>query len=294
MGAARVALCLLCTLLPDSAPAQRAGGRIAPPAVAAAVAPALRRDSVPAPLRRIHLGPIGIPRRDSSWWVPLASGVIPGAGQALLGQDRFIGYVAMEAYALLSALDRSAEERLQTQRYRSLALDVARAFVVGSRPAGNWPYYENMEKYIESGVFNAGAPGGDFTPETDVTTYNGFIWLDVRQRWWSNPSVEPDHSTGQYRNALNEYIARAYRPEMRWSWRNAQLEQDNYRQIIELKNQAHHDATMALGVLAANHLLSMIDAFVTVRLRGGAGAGGAPSEVSLTVPWAPFGRPQTR
>lgn len=294
MRAARPVLVLLYALQPASAWAQRIGGQIAPPAVAVTVAPPLRRDSVPVLRNRIHLGPLSIPRRDSSWWVPLASAVIPGTGQALLGQDRFIGYVAMEAYALLSALDRSAEERLQTQRYQSLALDVARAFVLGNRPVGNWPYYESMEKYIESGVFNTGAPGGDFTPETDVTTYNGSIWLDVRQRWWTNPYVEPDHSTSQYRNALNEYIARAYRPEMRFSWRNAQLEQDNYRQIIRLKNQAHHDATMALGVLAANHLLSMIDAFVTVRLRGGAGAGGAPSEVSLSVPWAPFGRPQTR
>jgi hypothetical protein len=294
MRLARAALVLLYALQPAVSPAQRIGGRISPPAVAATVAPDFRRDSIPALRNRIHLGPLSIPRRDSSWWVPLASGVMPGAGQALLGQDRFIGYVAMEAYALLSALDRSAEERLQTHRYQSLALDVARAFVLGNRPVGNWPYYESMEKYIESGVFNAGAPGGDFTPETDVTTYNGFIWLDVRQRWWTNPYVEPDHSSSQYRNAFNEYLARAYRPEMRWSWRNAQLEQDNYRQIINLKNQVHHDATTALGVLAANHLLSMIDAFVTVRLRGGAGAGGTPSELSLTVPWAPFGHPRTR
>lgn len=294
MRAARAALVLLFALSPAVLPAQRIGGRISEPAAAAAVALDFRRDSVSALRKRVHVGPLSIPRRDSSWWVPLASGVMPGAGQALLGEDRFIAYVAMEAYALLSALDRSAEERLQTHRYQSLALDVSRAFVLGNRPAGNWPYYESMEKYIESGVFNAGAPGADFTPETDVTTYNGFIWSDVRQRWWTNPNIEPDHSTSQYRNALNEYLARAYRPEMRWTWRNAQLEQDNYRQIINLKNQAHHDATTALGVLAANHLLSMIDAFVTVRLRGGAGAGGTPSELSLTIPWAPFGHTWTR
>jgi len=235
-----------------------------------------------------------LPRRDSSWWVPLASTVLPGAGQVLLGADRFIAYLAVEAYAVLSALDRSAEERRQRDRSRALALNVARKFVTTERPVGDWPYYENMEKYIESGVLNRAPPGAEIAPEVDVTSYNGALWLDVRTRYWTDPSVEPPHASAEYRAALNEYLDRAYQERFRWSWRNAQLEQDLFRQTIRLKNEASHDATMLLGVLAANHLLSTIDAFVTLRLRGGAGAGGAPPALSITVPWAPFGRRRGR
>ena len=41
-------------------------------------------------------------RGDSSWWVPLASALLPGTGQALLRQDRFVAYLAAEAFALFS------------------------------------------------------------------------------------------------------------------------------------------------------------------------------------------------
>ena len=101
-----------------------------------------------------------------------------------------------------------------------------------------------MEHWIESGVFNL-VPGGTFTPEADVTTYNGAAWLLARQTYWADPNVQPDPTSAEYRKAIAFYIARAMQPQYRWSWRNAQLEQDVYVQTIERANQAARDARYA-------------------------------------------------
>jgi hypothetical protein len=61
-----------------------------------------------------------------------------------------------------------------------LAADVARKPFGGAQPVGAWEYYEAMEKYLASGVFDR-VPGGAVDPETDETTYNGARWLLARQ-----------------------------------------------------------------------------------------------------------------
>ncbi len=220
-------------------------------------------DSAPPARHNVYLGPIKIPRRDSSWWVPLASAIIPGSGQALLGQDRFVAYAAIEAFSLLNYADRASAERRDRDGLRSLAANVARALFPGPHPVGTWAYYELMEKpqWIESGVYNR-FPGGTFSPEVDLSTYNGALWLDVRQRYWTDPNVQPDPSSDAYKRAIQEYQARAITDVFRWSWRNAQLEQNIYQQMVRQKNQANRDATMQLEVLAANHVLSAIDALI--------------------------------
>ncbi len=249
-------------------------------------------DSTPSAPKRIRLGPISIPRRDSSWWVPLASAALPGTGQALLGQNRFVAYLAVDVWAFLGYLDQHSQQQRSTARYQALASNVARSLFPGDRPTGTWAYYEIMEHYIESGVFNL-TPGGTFTPEVDITTYNGAAWLLARQTYWTNPNVQPDPSSSEYRLAFAFYTARAIQPQYRFSWRNAQLEQDVYVQEIGVRNQAARDARTQLGIMLANHLLSMVDAYVTLRVHGELGAPGAPKSISATIPWAPFGRPST-
>jgi hypothetical protein len=102
--------------------------------------------------KKIRIGPIAIPRRDSSWWVPLASATVPGTGQALPGPDRFIAYLAVEGFALLGYLDQHAEQLRERDRFQSLASSVARSLFPCDRPVGQSAYYESMELYIESGV----------------------------------------------------------------------------------------------------------------------------------------------
>jgi hypothetical protein len=289
--AAYAAACI--ALAPCCANAQlvpQAAGVSMPAWPAVPAVPAASADTVAGIARKIRIGPIAIPRRDSSWWVPLASAAVPGTGQALLGQHRFIAYLAVEGFAFLGYLDQHAEQLRERDRFQSLASDVARSLFPGDRPVGQWAYYELMEHYIESGVFNL-VPGGTFTPEVDITSYNGAAWLLARQTYWSNPNVQPDPASSEYRKALAFYVARAVQPQFRWSWRNAQLEQDVYVQTIERANQASRDARLQLGLLIANHLLSMVDAYVTLRVHGGLGAGGSPTSLSATIPWAPFGRP---
>ena len=275
--------------------------------VGASLLMAQRAAEVPATLRatsgdsvrtpsKIRLGPLAIPRRDSSWWVPLTSAVVPGTGQALLGQHRFIAYMAVEAFAVLGYVNQRNEALRGRDQYQAQARDVARVLFPGSRPVGPWSYYESMEHYLEIGVFDR-FPGGEFTPESDESTFNGDMWRLARETYWRDPAVTPDKNSQQYRSAIGFYIARAVTPEYRWSWRNAQLEQNLYRRTILNTNQSYRDANQQLGFLIVNHLLSAVDAFVTIRLRGGAGAvipGAQATSLSATLPWAPFGRPVTR
>ena len=206
-------------------------------------------------------------------WAPVASLLLPGTGQALLGKDRFVAYLALEAWAVLEFTNERTEARRQQSRYRALARDIARAPFGPSLPVGPWSYYEVMEHYLESGVFDR-IPGGDVDPELDADTYNGAMWLAARTTYWSDPNVPPATTTSAYRNAMNYYLDRAMRPQFRWSWRNAQLEQDLYVRTIRRYNFTASGARAALGAVLANHMLSAVDAFVTLRIEGLDGGSG--------------------
>lgn len=209
-------------------------------------------------------------------WAPVASLLLPGTGQALLRQDRFVAYLALEAWSLLEFSNQRTEARRQQARYRSLARDVARALYGPNSPVGSWAYYEAMEHHLESGVFDR-LPGGDVDPDIDESTFNGLTWLRARTTYWNDPALAPPVSSAEYRHALNYYLDRAVRPEYRWSWRNAQLEQDLYIRTIRRSNTSFRGARAALGAVLANHLLSAVDAFITLRvegLDGGAERGG--------------------
>jgi hypothetical protein len=223
-------------------------------------------------------GSIRVPPRnpllspDSAWWVPLSSTLLPGLGQMRLGQNRFVAYLAVEGYALLGWASGQSAVRREVRTFRALARDVGRAFVDGNQAIGSWDYYESMEKYIESGVYDRTPRTGVFSPEVDLETFNGNVWLKARQLNWQNPDVEPPRNSPAYELARGYYDSLAVRDNFRWSWRNAQLEWDDYRQSIRRKNEASREARHYLAVVAINHLLSTVDAFVTLRLRGGLGA----------------------
>ncbi len=200
-------------------------------------------------------------------WAPVASLMLPGMGQVVLQQDRFVAYLALEAWAVLEFANQRTEARRQQARYRGLARDVARSLYGLTPPVGSWAYYESMEHYVESGVFDR-IPGGEVDPDIDIATYNGAMWLLARQTFWTDPTVPPLSTTASYRYAMNFYLDRAVRSEYRWSWRNAQLEQDLYVRTIRRSNTSFREARRALGLVIANHLLSSVDAFVTLRVEG--------------------------
>ena len=225
------------------------------------------------------------PLQRSPWWAPLLSAVVPGGGQAILGQDRAVAYAAVEAYGWLRYISDVREARSQRDGYRALAARVARANLSDSRPPGDFEYYERMEHFVESGVFDASGAEG-VQPETDPVTYNGFIWQRARTTFWEDPTVPPPAGSDAYMAALDYYASRAIMPEFRWSWRNAQLEQDVFRRTISRSNEAFRRSIQDLGVIIANHALSTVDAYVSLRLRrihaGPAGVG-----LEASVPWSP-------
>lgn len=263
-------------------------------------AEAVRRGPQPLPRATASETTQGLPspgtaaapgRTRSVWWTPIASAVLPGSGQARLSQDRFIAYLALEGYMWSRYLADRREGRDQRSRYRALARDVARARFSGPKPAGNFDYYERMENFLESGVYDR-VPGGDIQPELDVATYNGSLWLLARRTYWEDPEVPPPPESEPYRQAMELYQLRATRPEYRWSWRDAELEQDLFRRTIDRSNDAVRRSILDLSVLLANHALSTVDAFVTLRLRQRATPARAHAYAAeVTVPWAPFGRP---
>lgn len=204
-------------------------------------------------------------------------------GQALLRQDRFVAYLALEAWSVLEFSNQRIEARRQQDRYRTLAKEVARSLYGPSYPLGTWGYYESMEHYVESGVFDR-VPGGDVDPDLDESTYNGAMWLLARTTYWIDPSITPSAASGEYRRAVNFYLDRAVRPEYRWSWRNAQLEQDLYIRTIRRSNTSFRGARAALGAVLANHLLSSVDAFVTLRIEGLDGGDGRGFLVRGSLP----------
>ena len=302
---AGVALCAVMALAasPRGADAQGVAGRasgvsavassaglaelpFAGPASSAAF-PAAGASSGAAPAGNMASG--GLPdepaRGGAPWWTPLASAAVPGAGQAVLKQDRFVAYMAVEGYFWLRFFADRREGLRQRDAYRKLANDVARAWFSEEKPVGNFEYYERMEHFIESGVFDV-VPGGAIQPETDTTTFNGSIWLLARRTYWTNPDSPPAEGTLPYLRAEALYRERAVQPEFRWSWRDAQLEQDLYRRTISQSNEAFRRAVQDLGVVLANHALSTVDAYVSIRLQRTA-APGREYGVTVTIPWEP-------
>jgi len=202
----------------------------------------------------------------SPWYAPLLSAVIPGAGQGLLRQQRGVAYLAAESYLILQALSSQRDASREKREYREIARTVARAGVAGERPDGSWAYYERMQKVLESGAFNQ-TPGAGFTPESNPETFNGSIWLLARETYWRDPQTAPDASSPEYQRAIAFYRSRAATNEFLWSWRDAQLQQDLFRQTIARSNESARRTRQMVGLLLANHALSLVDAYVSVRLR---------------------------
>jgi hypothetical protein len=224
----------------------------------------------------------GRPR--STYWAIAASAAIPGAGQAVLGERRFLPYVAFELYSWAQYTSHIRESRERRDEYRSLAATVARAPLSSVQPQGDFDYYERLEHYLESGMFDV-VPGGALDPEPDTATYNGFVWLLARRTFWKDVNHAPDRTSDEWQLAERLYRRRAYGDDYRWSWRNAQLEFDEYRRRIRAANDANRRAVQDLGLLIANHTLSMVDAYVTIRVRRHVGVGGEQrTELSVSIP----------
>lgn len=204
----------------------------------------------------------------AGWMRPVASAIVPGSGQLMAGQDRGAIYLVAEVFLWTRYLTRSNEGGRERDNYRNLAFDVARAPFSPARRDTTFKYFEVMEEYTESGPFDTD-PGPALVPPMDQRTYNGSVWKLARDTFFHDPDVMPDTTSEEYRRAIEFYIDNAVSQGFRWSWRDAGLEQDLYRQSISRSDGAYKDATQYLGLILANHLISAVDAFVSYRLSGG-------------------------
>lgn len=196
----------------------------------------------------------------------LASALIPGAGQAVMRQKRSALYLAFEAAGIGFYVSQNRDGNRQRDRYREISRTVARAAFSPDGPQGDWDYYERMEKYTASGAYDA-VPGGGIDPETNSESYNGAMWLLARQTYWRDPNIPPAQSSEEYRQALNFYSKRAVPAELRWSWIGSQDDFKRYRSAIAGSNAAFRNAEQTASLIIANHFLSAVDAYVSVRMR---------------------------
>jgi hypothetical protein len=206
---------------------------------------------------------------------PIASAIVPGSGQLALGNQRFIVYTAAELVGWWRLSKSWHEQSQQEAAFKAIARTVARSHFSSAPPDGGWTYYENMRDFLESGVYSM-SNNGSVAPETDPLTYNGHLW---QQLLATNATTNA---------ALAAYETQAIKPNFQWSWRNAQLQYDQFIRTTDKRNDAAHAAVQDLLFIAANHVLSMVDAFATFRLqiRPEPGGGGRPgASFSASARW---------
>lgn len=241
---------------------------------------------MPAPLTSGFGQPAVRKTQPAPWTAPVASLLVPGAGQGLLRQQRSVGYVVAEAFLVLRATRAHRDYKRVRDEYRGLAADLARSAFGTERPVGPWEYYEAMERFVRSGNYNSGT-GNQFIPESDTSTYNGKQWELARGQYWVDPNVPPPTGSDEYKSALALYQRRAYSGSFQWSWTEFGLNHNDFREKINEANQINQRYVTGLGLVAANHLVSLIDSYITVRLRRYGGAG--LSTASLTTELRPMG-----
>jgi len=220
---------------------------------------------------------------------PVASLLVPGSGQLLAGQERGAVYVAVEVYSVIRILQLNDAGRREGDRYRDLAFEVARRAFAPVRRDTVFEYFETMERFSESGLYDRDA-GPALLPEVDAATYNGSVWLLARRTFWPDPDLPPDAGSPEYLRAVRFYQDNAVGPDFQWTWRHASVEHGVFRESIRKSDTAFRRAQNMLGVLLANHVVSAVDALISSRLSAAAGRRaalhttvGATTEVRLSL-----------
>jgi len=202
------------------------------------------------------------------WLPPLASLVVPGSGQLITGRDRGLVYIAAEVFLLSRYIQLLHDGHHGSDRYRELAFNVAQRGFATTRRDTVFEYYETLERFDASGVYDRN-PTGAFTPEDNPNTYNGTVWLLAQRTFWPDPANPPAPGTTPYIEAINFYQLHAIGPNYQWSWQGSPLELEEYRATIRGSDDAFRSAQNQLGLLLANHLASAIDALISSRLSAG-------------------------
>lgn len=196
----------------------------------------------------------------------VASAMLPGAGQYYLRSDRWVPYVAVEAWAWANYVRFHRDSRRLERNYHDLAWEVARRFTTPARKDSVFTYYEAMGHWNASGRFDSDPQSGGIQPEPDTLTFNGAQWLKAR-RLFISPGAQVAPGGADYEKALAYYRAHAIPDPYLWGWGNSTLEQQEFNQTISESDAAFRNASRMLGVILANHVVSAVDALIMARLK---------------------------
>lgn len=205
----------------------------------------------------------------------LASALLPGAGQWMLREDRWVPYVLTEAWAWATYFSNRGRAADFRDDYHDLAWAVARRISVGERRDTVFEYYETLADWQTSGAFDVDPRTPGTQPETDGTTFNGDVWRLARSLLIPGGASAPPGSP-EYERALRYYLDRAVPAGYAWAWGPNGLEQQRFRELIRASDEASRAATLRLGIILANHVISAVDALVIARIRESAGGDGGP------------------
>jgi hypothetical protein len=124
--------------------------------------------------------------------------------------------------------------------YIDMAWMVARAGESQPGREGDFEYYERLGSWTRSGNWDADPARSGVQPEDDVDTFNGATWALARDIFLP-PQAGEGHPS--FANAL-----------------------EFYRDLIKRSDEALRTASVVLGAVVANHLLSAVDAFISSHL----------------------------
>jgi len=226
---------------------------------------------------RLLLFPTAPPVRQESETPRLAptflSLVLPGMGQHVIGQQRKWIYGAIEVIGWVAFWERRGAGAEYRDQYRDFAWAQGR-IQNGARIDGDFDYYETLSKWTSSGAFDTDSGRTGVQPEMDPTTYNGSIWALASQIFIPGGGPVPDTDPA-FQDALGYYGERAYGTNFLWDWAPVPGGREELGGLIEASDDRFRQATTALGVVIANHLVSAVDAYLSSR------GSGVPARLSI-------------
>lgn len=195
-----------------------------------------------------------------SWRPVLASALVPGLGQLDLDQNRGWIYLAAEAAVWTGyGLTRHAGLEDRTT-YQDLAWREARGGVEPRRD-GDFEYFERLGFWTRSGAFDADPGSAGIQPETDPSTFNGDAWGLAQDLVGLPPGAGPEDP--RYERALRFYEERAYPSDLVWDWTDSPEAREQYRQLVRESDRHLRNATVILGGVFLNHVVSAVDAYIS-------------------------------
>lgn len=195
----------------------------------------------------------------------LSSLAVPGLAQYRQGKRRWIAYAGFEIASAFLWLDARSDALGLRTDYRDFAWAAARfGSSTGPRQDGDFEYYERLQNWRGSGRWDADPDLAGLQPESDPTTYNGSVWALAAQIFNLNPAAP--HQSAAYDQALDYYREHGYGPPFLWAWRQGSADQDHFSGLIADTDSRAKDASAALWMLVANHVVSSLDGFITARL----------------------------